>query len=309
LPEAAVKLLSVIFSLLFVLAACAPGPSSHGPVFGHRAADDPPPANLPQKLEAEADAGETDLVVRLHGAAARGDAREVRGLVTGHVVTEAEAVHGSLDEWMLLLATHELELGIIYTREGAGGRFLTAEARGPGGILTLGFFIVREAGALKVDNVLSAQPVIPGVTPALASSRANILRAFWAYFAALRGVAPEFLPDRAAEAPEISRRLRLAAWRSSVAPTLRRRLVEAGPEHARNSVPLYLEAMGELLADYHLPEVRQADLQGGRAVLLFTPTEIAREARGREPFMLEYTSGWRHGMQVLVTESLYSGKK
>jgi hypothetical protein len=66
--------------------------------------------------------------------------------------------------------------------------------------------------------------------------------------------------------------------------------------------------MRELVADYNLPEIREADLKGNRAVVLFTPTEAAREARRREPFTLEYKSGWFHGMQVLVSEDLYSGR-
>jgi hypothetical protein len=294
-------------ALLLIVAACAAPVSrefTEAPASEKRAAT----VTAAPEIENLPDEGEAQLIADLQSAAMRGDTSTASSLVTEYVQVEAEAVHGSFADWLATLAQAEITPGLLYSRDGCGGRFLTAEARAPGGSVALGFFIVRSGFVLRVDNVLSTQPVVPGVSPALAGSRANILRAFWGYYGALRGAAPEFFPDRPAEAPQLSQRLRLAAWRSSVAPMLRERLVQAGPELARNSVPRFIDAMRELVADYNLPEIREADLKGNRAAVLFTPTEAAREARRREPFTLEYKSGWFHGMQVLVSEDLYSGR-
>ncbi len=295
-------------ALLLFLAGCA-APVQREFTENHEPERRPATVTPAPEIEDLADEGEAQLVADLQHAAKRGDTFSASSMVTEYVQLEAEAVHGSFADWLTTLALAEITPGVLYTRDGCGGRFLTAEARTTGGSVTLGFFIIRSGFALRIDNVLSTQPIVPGLSPALAGSRANILRAFWGYYGALRGAAPEFFPDRPAEAPQLSLRLRLAAWRTSVSPMLRDRLVEAGPELARNSVPRFIDAMRELIADYNLPEIREADLKGNRAVVLFTPTEAAREARRREPFTLEYKSGWLHGMQVLVSEDLYSGRQ
>lgn len=287
---------------LFV-AACA-----NAPEVLHREVAPPPVEtehtdNFPS-LETLNDSGEQHLVGEFLQAATMGDTSAARRTLTEFAILEAEAIHGSLEAWLAAIAGTEMAYGVLYTRDGALGRFLTATT----GHTQIAFFIVDHGVAMRIDNVLSTSPVVPGESVALHGSRANVLRAFWGYFGALTGVAPEFLPDRAAEAPGLSRRLRLAAWRSSVAPSLRARLVESGPEVARNSVPAFLDAMESLLGDYHMPQVRQADLQAGTAVVIFTPTEVSRETRNRAAFTLVYKAGWYHGMQVLVSEEVYRGK-
>lgn len=291
-----------------LLAGCARGPVTE-PV-EEAAAPAAAPARKPAPvLENEPDRGERALLAQLQQAAADADSDRVAELVTEHVQLEARALHGGMPQWLATLAGAHLEPGMLYTRDGAGGRMQTATLRNQAGEWNLGFFVIATPEGLRLDNVLSSQAPAPGYSPALAGSRTNVLRAFWAYYGALTGFAPEFLPDRADESPALSPRVRLAAWRSSAAPGLRDRLVQSGPEATRASTPRYLDAMAELLSSYNLPEVREADLEAGTVVVLFSPTDHGREKLGREPFLLRYRSAWQHGMQVLATEELYTGKQ
>lgn len=279
--------------LVVLLGACTAG--NPLPV---AAPDEPRPASA-EAIKNEPDRGERALV----GAfMAREDAARV---CSAFLLQEAAAVHGGLDAWQAGFG--ELaEFGVLYSRNGAPGRFQTAKVKTAGGVVDVGFYLIDDSGALRVDNVLSVQPVVPGATPAVFSSRANVLRAFWGYYGALVGVAPEFLPDRAALAPAVSARLRLAHWRSSVSPDLRARMLRSGPERCRDHVPNYLDSMGALLASYHTPQVREANLAEGRLIAMFTPTDAAAE-QGRRPFSLSYRSGWWHGMQVLTAEEAAGG--
>ena len=291
-----------------LMAGCARGPVAEEP---EEAAT--PAATAARKpaptLENEPDRGERALLAELQQAADDCDTERAGMLVTEHVQLEARALHGGLEPWLATLAGAKLAHGMLYTRDGAGGRIQTATLRNQAGEWNLGFFVIATPEGLRLDNVLSSQAPAPGYSPALAGSRTNVLRAFWAYYGALTGYAPEYLPDRADEAPGLSGRVRLAAWRSSAAPGLRDRLVQSGPEATRASTPRYLDAMAEVLSSYNLPEVREADLEAGTLVVLFSPTDHGREKLGREPFLLRYRSAWQHGMQVLATEELYTGKQ
>ncbi|MCC6572220.1 MAG: hypothetical protein IT462_00385 [Planctomycetes bacterium] len=287
------------FALLCLLSACAAGVPAPAPTV-----ETAPPRK--ETLVTLPDRGERALVEALFAAAAKKDTDAVAALTTTFLAQEASAVHGSAEEWLDGFADAKLDFGALYSRNGAPGRFQSVKVTSEGGSVDLGFYIVDDRG-LQVDNILSLQPVIPGATAAVYSSRAHVLRAFWAYYGALVGVAPEFLPDRAEAAPAISLRLRLASWRSSVQPELRARMLRNGPEKCREHVPNYLDHMGRVLGDFFTPQVREANLVEGRAVVLFTPTDAAAE-KGTRPFSLVYRSGWWHGMQVISAEQEWKGQ-
>lgn len=259
-------------------------------------------------LISEEDRGEQALIQALFKHARNGDVDGAKRVVSAHVQKEAKAIHAGLPNWLSTMSEGDYEFGTLYSREGANGRWQVVNFDGPSGKFQLGFYITKTASssAKEIDNVLSTQAVMPLIQPALASSRSNVLRAFWAYYGALTAQAPEYLPEQSAAAPVISQRLRLTAFRSSTSPALRQRLLQTGPDHTRRHVPAYLEVMAGLLQNYNQPEVRKADLQAGTAVLLFSPTDKAMQ-EGRAAFMLEFTSGWYHGMQVLTSERKFAG--
>lgn len=261
------------------------------------------PIQPSQRLISEPDRGEQDLVNTLFSHARNADTDGAMRVVSEHVKKEAKAIHGGMQPWLATMSDIEYTFSTLYGREGANGRWQIVEVKQPTGTLKLGFYITQTASgsAKEIDNVLSTQAVIPQVQPALASSRTNVLRAFWAYYGAMTAQAPEYLPEQSSGAPMISQRLQLAAFRTSTSPALRQRLLQSGPDRTRKHVPGYLAVMNDLLGSYNQPEVRKADLKGGTAVLLFTPTESALQ-QGRAAFMLEFTSGWYHGMQVLTSE-------
>ncbi|MEE9312345.1 MAG: hypothetical protein V3V10_08025 [Planctomycetota bacterium] len=259
-------------------------------------------------LISEEDRGEQALIQALFKHARNGDVDGAKRVTSTHVQKEAKAVHAGLPNWLSTMSEGDYEFGILYSREGASGRWQVVNFDGPNGKFEIAFYITKTASssAKEIDNVLSIQPVMPLIQPALASSRTHILRAFWAYYGALTAQAPEYLPEQTTGAPVISQRLRLTAFRSSTSPALRQRLLQTGPDHTRKHVPAYLDVMSGLLENYNQPEVRKADLLAGHAVLLFSPTDKALQ-EGRTAFMLEFTSGWYHGMQVLTSERKFVG--
>lgn len=290
------KLLPICFALA---AGCAAPPMAELP--GGTAAGRPVPENHKPRLRSEADAGERAALEALLAAAATGDIEQAAALLTDYAQAEIEALHQGLEPWLRLLASGRVSLAELYSREGAGGRFQVAQWERAGSRFELGFFFVREGGCLKLDNLLCSGPVAPQVSPALASSRSNVLRAFWAYYGALVALAPESLPGEAATAPAVSQRVRLSLWRTSTLPELRRAMQGAGPAACRENTTAYLDAACKALGGFNLPEVREADLKAGRLVVLFTPTTEQREL-GALPFLIEYHSRWWHGMQVLCSE-------
>jgi len=281
------------------LAGCAAQPVAEPP--REKAQGQSAPQNHKARLQGEADAGEREAIGALLAAAELGDEHQARALLTEYALAEIEALHEGLGPWLKLLASGRMSLTELYTREGAGGRFQVARWERDGGSLELGFFLLREGGRLKLDNLLCTGPVAPGISPALASSRSNVLRAFWAYYGALLALAPESLPGEAAQAPAVSQRVRLSLWRTSTLPELRRAMQAAGPASTRENTTAYLDAACRVLGGFNLPEVREADLKEGRLVVLFTPAPEQSDA-GALPFLIEYRSRWWHGMQVLCSE-------